>query len=190
MIKAVIFDCFGVLVESSYRRFFDGYLSDKPEIVRKINLLSEQSARANITIDDFYHQVSELTGISESEIRNHLSYHPPNIELLNHIRDELKPSYKIGLLSNVSSDRLDELFTDDQVKLFDGIVLSYAVKMIKPEREIYLLAASRLGVLPSECVFIDDVERYATGAKSAGMQAIVYRDFMDYHHQAETLLKR
>jgi len=50
----------------------------------------------------------------------------PNTELLEFIRDELKPRYKIGFLSNVGDDLMDVLFTDEQQALFDDVVLSFS----------------------------------------------------------------
>jgi hypothetical protein len=48
------------------------------------------------------------------------------------------------------------------------VVFSHQVGMSKPNKEIYLLAAKRAGVEPSQCVFLDDEAKHAKGALDAG----------------------
>ena len=58
--------------------------------------------------------------------------------------------------------------------LFDSAVFSCCVKIRKPNREIYLEACRRLGVQPSECLFVGDGgSRELTGATEAGMSAVL-----------------
>jgi FMN phosphatase YigB (HAD superfamily) len=47
--------------------------------------------------------------------------------------------------------------------------------MHKPEPEIFLLGAERLGVAPEECVFVDDLRENCAGAEAVGMTAILHR---------------
>ncbi|HUT16633.1 MAG TPA: HAD-IA family hydrolase [Anaerolineae bacterium] len=47
--------------------------------------------------------------------------------------------------------------------------------MRKPDPQIYRLTADRMGLLPEECVFVDDKERNTAVAEKLGMQAIVFR---------------
>jgi len=100
----------------------------------------------------------------------------PDDELFAYIRDELKPHYRLGIISNAASNMLGELFEPWQVKLFDDAVLSYETGTVKPEPDIYQLAAARLGVLPEECLFVDDIERYCTAATEQGMVSVWHQD--------------
>lgn len=97
-------------------------------------------------------------------------------ELLEYIARDLKPRYKIGLLSNTGRDTSARLFTPDQLALFDAIAVSGETGHLKPAAEAYEAIVARLDVQPNECVFIDDQERHCLGAKAAGLHAIVYRD--------------
>ena len=99
----------------------------------------------------------------------------PNKELLDYIA-ALKQTYKTAMLSNISSrERLSIRFTDGQLQShFDTIVASGDEGFVKPQPEIYHIAALRLGVEPSECVFIDDIAEFCDGARATGMQAIQY----------------
>ncbi len=108
MTKAIIFDCFGVLVESSVDVFFEKYLSDTPDKIERLRGLDDQASRGRLTYDEFVVEAAQIAGISTKETRGVLDTNPSNIPLLEFIRDELKPHYKIGFLSNASDDWLEE----------------------------------------------------------------------------------
>lgn len=61
-------------------------------------------------------------------------------------------------------------------ELFDVSVISAEVGLHKPQPEIYLLAARRLGVEPSECIFADDLRENCEGAEAVGMTAVRHRN--------------
>ena len=60
----------------------------------------------------------------------------------------------------------------DLCKYFSAVVGAIEVKKGKPNPEIYLLAASRLGVAPEECLVFEDALLGIQAARSAGMQVI------------------
>jgi putative hydrolase of the HAD superfamily len=60
-------------------------------------------------------------------------------------------------------------------ELFDAVVISAEVGLRKPDPDIYLLAAGRIGVPPAACVFVDDLLHNADGARAVGMEGIVHR---------------
>lgn len=60
-------------------------------------------------------------------------------------------------------------------ELFDAVVISEEVGMRKPHPSIYRLAASRIGVEPVACVFVDDLLPNVEGARAVGMEGIVHR---------------
>jgi len=92
-------------------------------------------------------------------------------------------------LSNANSDQvIDRIFTSEQQKIFDSITLSHHVGMTKPDIQMYEVIAQKLEVKPSECVFIDDQERHAAGARLAGMRALIYVDMIQLKHELQTLL--
>jgi epoxide hydrolase-like predicted phosphatase len=80
---------------------------------------------------------------------------------------------RTGLLSNswgsdnYPHDRFDELF--------DVVVISGDVGLRKPDPAIFTLATEKLGVAPSDCVFVDDLDRNIDVAESVGMVGILHR---------------
>jgi len=57
---------------------------------------------------------------------------------------------------------------------FDHLVMSHEVKRLKPHRDFYLACAEAAGLPPSDCIFIDDLAENVEGARSAGLQGILY----------------
>jgi HAD superfamily hydrolase (TIGR01549 family) len=174
MIKAIIFDCFGVLVDDSLSSFYRQCFNNDPELIKKAEDDMQLSNKGVITHDELLARYASLAGISADEVNKILSNNPVNKELFKYIKNDLKPCYKIGFLSNAADNWLEVLFTKEQVDLFDTLVLSYDVGFAKPEPEIYEITGDRLGHRLEECVFIDDRQDYIDGAIAVGMPAFVY----------------
>lgn len=177
MVKAVIFDCFGVLVEGSLLPFCDKYFSGDDEMTHKVLDLEARASKGELSYEDFLQTCAEWANGDIDEMRTFLDNNPPNEPLLEFIAKELKPNYKIGFLSNAAADWTEELFTQDQLALFDDVILSFQHFMSKPDVKIFELAAERLGLETTDCLFVDDVEKYCEGAKHAGMKVVNYVNF-------------
>ncbi len=84
-----------------------------------------------------------------------------------------RAGFRTGLISNsMGAGRYDR---DEFPRLFDGVVISGDVGMHKPQPEIFLLGCERVGLEPSECVFVDDLKENCTGAEAVGMTAVLHR---------------
>jgi len=88
----------------------------------------------------------------------------------------LRSRYKVGLLSNATKD-LEEMLLEHHgiVDLFDVVINSARVGLAKPDVRIFHLAAERLGVPASACVFTDDLAHNVEGARAAGMRAFQFQ---------------
>ena len=181
MIKAIIFDCFGVLTEDSWHVFRTG-LPDGPK--QTCQDLMQQYSSGFLNRDEFLKGVSLQTGKSLEEISTILSSkHHKNTQLLDYI-SSLKKQYKISILSNIANNWIrDELLSSNDQSLFDDMLFSFEVGITKPDKRIFELACQRLGVRPDEAVLVDDIESYCLAAKEFGMKAIVYKGFEDMKDQ-------
>lgn len=97
--------------------------------------------------------------------------------------DELKArGIKLAIVSNCSSEEVWIIRQSRIYPYFDEVILSYEVRMQKPDRRIYETAAERLGVSPDECVFVGDGGSHELqGARSAGMTAVQAKWYTDKH---------
>jgi HAD superfamily hydrolase (TIGR01509 family) len=83
---------------------------------------------------------------------------------------------------------LSEIFEPWQIALFDEIVLSVEIGRTKPDVQAYQAIAARLDQSPADCVMVDDLARYVTGAREAGMQAIQYISFEQFKQDSVTCM--
>lgn len=84
---------------------------------------------------------------------------------------------KVGILTNMSPDFHERLFVpraEAYRALADAEVVSGLEKLYKPERPIYDLMASRLGISPARLLFLDDTSANVTAARAYGWQAELY----------------
>lgn len=188
MIKAIIFDCFGVLTTEGWLAFREEYFAKDSVLMERALHLMPQLDAGLITYPQFITEVAQMAEVSESSVRARLDDNVPNEQLLDYIKTDLKPRFSIGMLSNAGDNWLDEMFSADQLSLFDAIALSYETGHLKPYPEAYHTIAGKLGIEPQEGVLVDDQERHCSGASEVGMRAICYKDFKQMKAELETLL--
>lgn len=176
MIEAVVFDCFGVLATDGWLPFRERYFSHDPELLERATVSNKKVDAGLHHYDDFIDEVAAMAGLTATEARQQIENNVPNAKLFDYIRQELKPHYKLGFLSNAGQNWLQDIFTSEQIALFDAVVLSFEIGAIKPDPITYETVAEKLGVAPEACVFVDDQPRYCEGAEAVGMQAILYQD--------------
>ena len=174
MIRAVIFDCFGVLTTDGWLAFKEKYLKAGSDEEREAVELNRQADAGFISQSEFEERIAVLANITKEEVSQIVDGHVRNDRLFEYIRDELKRDYKIGLLSNAADDYTAELFEPWQAALFDKMTFSYQIGTVKPDERMYEAIATALDCLPEECIFIDDREPFVEGAKRTGMQAMQF----------------
>jgi HAD superfamily hydrolase (TIGR01509 family) len=190
VIRAVIFDFFGVLVgdgfESTYRKAGGDPVEDR----LFVQSLLDQANRGEITVNEFRTKICKQLGISVEEYQESArEAETVNYELLEYVNDLRQRKYKTAILSNVNKGGLERRIDKDILeKYFDAIVVSGDVGFIKPEPEIYKITADKLGVRTDECAFTDDRKGYVEAAKALGMESIFYQDFLQFKSELEKLL--
>lgn len=129
--------------------------------------------------------VNEMNEIFE-EMHSTKRINPEMIKLIF----ALKQRYKIGLLTNFTSDL--ERFLKDTFNiyhLFDVIINSYDIKTKKPEPAAFYHILDKMRFLPKETIFVDDKEKNVDGAVNIGMKAILYKDFEQFKINLNNVLE-
>jgi len=81
--------------------------------------------------------------------------------------------YRLALVSNLEPFQRPWVKELELTPLFDEIILSCEVGLLKPEPEIYQLAVQKLEVSPEECVFVGDgMSNELSGAQAVGLTAV------------------
>lgn len=103
------------------------------------------------------------------------------INLRSGVKRLIKESHNAGLklaVCSTSNERavhtlIRTLLGEEAYRWFDVILAGDVVKAKKPDPEIYNLAQKRLGLLPEECIVIEDNRNGLLAARRAGMECIV-----------------
>lgn len=187
MIRALIFDCFGVLYRDNIDMLFDLVPLDKQQAIHDVIHACDHGF---ITRSEYFDAIADLSGKTSDEIRElDRQQHSRNEQLVAYVK-ELKASYKIGLLSNIGNETMDRLFpAEERAQLFDAFILSSEVGISKPSREIFELTARELGTKPEECIMIDDLMKNVDGAHVAGMKAILFTSNRQFQLDLQTMLE-
>ena len=98
------------------------------------------------------------------------------IESVNILKKLKSKNYKLIALTNWSFETFPVAIRRfDFLKLFDGIVVSGKIKMLKPFKDIYNYTINKYKLSPSECVFIDDRVSNVQGAINCGIKGIHFQ---------------
>jgi HAD superfamily hydrolase (TIGR01509 family) len=184
--QAVVFDCDGVLVDSSAAwagAFGEGAaaagfrLADQHH--RALLGSSAGSAAAQIAgwaglpdaADAVRAQISESL---RAAVRSHPPHPLPGVVAL---LAELRQRVPLAVASNAPGDVLAaELQASGLYSAFDEIVSADDVREPKPAPDIYLAACAALGVNPATAVALEDSADGATAAQRANLSLVVVTD--------------
>lgn len=85
---------------------------------------------------------------------------------------------KVYILSNYGKQAFEVNSKKyDFLELADGMVISYQVEIVKPDPRIYEILLDKYGIDRTKAVFIDDRQLNVDGAKSVGLNAILFEDY-------------
>ena len=183
MIRGILFDFGGVISAFDSRIFFqaltrwtDRRAGEMATIVLEADLPRRYES-GRISSREFFSEVTERCGVSISEEEFVAAFTGIFIPIESTFRliRTLKPSFRIALLSNTNEWHFEHYIRKVEVfPLFDAVTLSYRVGEMKPGERIYRDSLKRIGLLPEECVFIDDLEENVAGAERLGIHGIHY----------------
>lgn len=190
MIKAIIFDLGGVImrcrdVSEPVRRFIELGVKNAEELM---GLYGQQGIflaleNGSITEKEFLKELSVMAG-------RVVSYEEAKYAWLGFVRDvpdsnienlkQLRSRYKLYLLSNTNGfiqdwARSNEFCTEHQPiqHYFDRLFCSHEMKDYKPAPSIFRKLLEETGLLPEECLFLDDAQKNVDAAMSVGIHAIL-----------------
>ena len=187
MIKAVIFDMDGVIIDSEplhYKAFMD-YASRKLGLTISDEEYSQFIGTTNhhmySTLKEKYNIKEDLTTLIEEyedKCRDFLltekAVKPINgVDVL--VKNLHQNKIKLALASSSPKKSINmvlDMF--DMNKFFDIKVSGQEVANSKPAPDIFLRAAELLNVRPEECLVFEDSRNGVVAAKMAGMQCIAF----------------
>lgn len=176
-VRAVIFDCFGVLLAETSKSWFEKNLGTSDRVTQIHDDLCRPLDLGELGEVDFFSKLAEYSNTSASSVRSDwVSGAVPDEATLALVR-QLGGEYKLAILSNASEKFFhDTVVTTGVAGLFDEVVVSSREGFIKPDKEIFKRALSRLEVDASETVFFDDNPKNVAAARALGLHAFLFTD--------------
>lgn len=182
MIRAIIFDIGGVVM-------FPGTLFEVRErLAPFLGVSAEKSKDAvlrawqlwktgKIDADEFFKRVLNDLNLAKSinKLRElTFSSNTLNKEIVP-VLQSLRKNYKVIAITNHAKEWFEEEIKNYKVDTyFDYIVTSYEAGIAKPDPKIYWMALNKYDLVPSECIFVDNMERNTIAAEKLGIKSIIF----------------
>jgi len=183
MIKAIIFDWGGVLIDGILTDILeycaDEFSHDRTEFIAMHKKYENDFQIDAISEEDIWVKMAEELGkplpakTSLWKEAFNKFYHPKE-EMFTLVKTLKKNGYKIGFLSNAEPAAM-EFFHEQNYDMFHEIIFSCETKLAKPDKRIFEHALKKLKVKPEEAIFIDDNADNIQGAKATKLKAILFQ---------------
>ena len=180
MLEAIIFDMDGVLVDSEYT-----YFQSKSQILSEAGHEVEDSYHFQFmgTTSDYMWEkmkqefslplsvaeyIQQMTALRQAMIKR------DGIRVIPHVQEFVKGLSQAGLkLAVASSSSLAEIKVNlaeiGLSEYFSEVVSTEEVEHSKPAPDVYLAAAERIGIMPENCLGIEDTKNGTGAVRNAGM---------------------
>jgi epoxide hydrolase-like predicted phosphatase len=184
-IRAVFFDFGGVIMRTEFqapRQHLAERFHLEYDDIDKAVFGSESARRASlgqITEDAHWAEVLKRFKLSPSDRKTFTDeFFGGDVidrRLVEYIRS-LRGKVHTGLISNAWSGLREFISKEKIIDIFDTIVISAEVGVIKPEAKIYKMALEQSGVRAEEAVFVDDMAANIEACERAGMKGLLFKD--------------
>ncbi|MDE1868814.1 MAG: HAD family hydrolase [Candidatus Micrarchaeota archaeon] len=187
MIKAIIFDMDGVLLDTREANivFFQremersGYGKIPRKLAAKGHTITMMDSVRLFTGERSEKRVKEIW---QEWVSNAEDLYPSELVAVpSHVKyvlERLSKKYKTAIVTGRIRRWIGEFFKHANIKdSFDALVGFEDYKKPKPDPEPLLVAAKRLRVASNECIYVGDSKVDELAARAAGMKFIMYHGF-------------
>ena len=185
MIKNIIFDIGGIILDDSVENLSKIFSKDMSKVYKKIYSGNfKKCLLGNLSITEYvkefendkdYKYISEILEYSKQKIM--MPVITENLEYISNLKNR---GYHIYILSNLTEETYDYLNSIIDInKYFDGSVFSFKVGIRKPDKEIFNLIVNRYSLNINETIFFDDKEIIVNEAIKSGLKAKIFRCIND-----------
>lgn len=185
MIKLILFDLGGVIVEVPEHKYFE-YLSSINRVTPFLaEMMITRSVRplesGRMSLPRFQREMGMELGIPSNKI-GWLTFFKKNAKLnlsMIALVKDLRNGYRIAFLSNVDRWRYDYMMKhilNNVQYLFDYKFASFKLGAVKPSPLIYKKTLEAMRLKPSEVLFIDNNLENVVGAATVGIRSLQFKN--------------
>ena len=200
MIKNIVFDFGGVLMDWDPRYFFRDYFKDDEKMEYFLANICNGVWNAEQDRGRTFAKGVQILQAEHPEFAKEIQLYdenwetmikgefPRTVELLHRLKEA---GYALYGLTNWSAEKFPYvLHKYEFFSLFEGIVVSGEEKCIKPDLEIYRILLSRYSLRPEETVFIDDNQINLDTARNLGIKTVLFDSYENAAARLESILGR
>jgi putative hydrolase of the HAD superfamily len=197
---ALIFDFGGVLMKTTTqapRHAWDDRLGLARGTVERVVHGSESWRLAQtgaLSEGDYWADVADQLGLDQPTVRvlaaDYFSADQLDPTLIDLIRQQRGRGQTVALLSNDAPSLRHKLAALGIDTLFDPLVISGDIGVMKPAPDAYTAVLDRLGIPAAHGVFIDDMPANITGAQAVGLHTVNYTPDLDLAAALAPYLRR
>lgn len=181
MIKAAIFDMDGTVIDSTesdylaWKKILEEYKIDF-SYKEFLNVLGAKGAEiVDRYLDLGIIEKKQLLDQKEEYFKALINERGLNlIQGIESLLTEIKElNVKTSLATGAGKEKLEFIFQKVNLKnYFDVVITADDTKTGKPNPEVFLRAAIKLNILPSDCVVFEDAKNGVKAAKDGGMKCV------------------
>lgn len=184
MIKNIIFDCGRVIMQYD-EKYISSFFTDSEEdaailatvaMHRKYwNAFDEGTLTDEVYLEAVKKELPAHLHTAVEKLLEGWTSHMPPVEGIPEVIKEIKASGKrLYLLSNFNRRLRNDLHLAPSLLLFDGLVISGEVGMVKPNADIYRYLLDTYKLDPAECIFIDDRDDNIEAGEKLGIKGYLF----------------
>ena len=178
MYKAIIFDFFGVFCPDITMNWFQNTVPDYDDKLSEFQAICTRSDYGTLSKANFFKEVAALANVPVDQMINGVEAETViNTALVKYVKDLKQRGYLVACLSNGTHEWTLAVINDYGLgTLFDEIILSGDLGIVKPNAAIYFHTLNKLKVTAQEAIFIDDRKVNVDAAIACGIQSLVFSD--------------
>jgi beta-phosphoglucomutase len=185
MIKAILFDLNGTMIDDMHyhtKAWYNILNNDLNANIGWEDVKKEMYGKnAEVLVRIFGEgrftdvEINKLSVDKEDQYRQEFFPHLKLIDGLDSFLEKAaKKNVKMAIASAAITKNVDFVLDNLQIREYFGAVVSADdVHTSKPHPESFLRAAALLGIVPEDCIVLEDAPKGVEAALNAGMQAVV-----------------
>jgi epoxide hydrolase-like predicted phosphatase len=189
-IRAVVFDIGGVLeldvielVDIGLDARWEQRLGLQPgELDRRMEPVWRAGSLGECTEEDVHQEMGKRLNMNQEQVEEYMremwDWYCGRLNMpMADFFCSLRPRYQTAILSNsFVGARREEQQRYHFEEMCDLIIYTHEEGIAKPNPRIFELTCERLGVQPTEVIFLDDVEANVIAAREFGIHAILFQE--------------
>ena len=197
-IRAVFFDFGGVIMRTEYqspRQHLAERFNMDYDDIDKVVFGSESARRASLgeisedahwleVLKRFKRPASEMKSFKDDFFGGDVI----DRQLVETVRS-LRGKVQTGLISNAWSGLREFITREKIMEVFDTVVISAEVGLVKPSAKIFDIALEQAKVRAKEAIFVDDMKANIEACEKVGMKGILFKDPQEALDQLNRLMK-